>query len=60
MLDALRVTVACAVAAVVGYFRLQDHIPATTHEMAAWVAIAFFGTLALTGAFRSSRGKGAS
>lgn len=60
MLTALRVTAACAVAAVAGHLRLQDPIPATMHEMAAWVGIAFFGTLWLTGALRSSRDKGAS
>ena len=59
LFDILRVAAATVVAGVVGYLRLQGG-PYTTHEMIGWVALTFFGTLWLTGAFNSSRDKGAS
>lgn len=57
LMDIPRVIAACFVAFLAGAARLQDPVPATMHEMALWVGLAFFGTLALLGAFRSPRNK---
>lgn len=59
MVTALRVIAACIVAGLLGYWRMTDPIAPTFQEKALVVAIGFFGTLWLTGAF-SSRGKSAS
>lgn len=53
MLTALRVIAACAVSAGLGYWRISDPIQPTPHELTFWIALGFFGTLWLTGAFLS-------
>lgn len=60
MITALRVIAACIVSAGLGYWRLADPIHPTFQELTLGLALAFFGTLWLLGAFRSSRGKRAS
>lgn len=61
MLTALRVIAACVISGAAGWARLQDPVPATQHELMAWVGLAFFGTIGLTGLLISlARGNDAS